>query len=906
MSDVFISYSRKDGQFVQQLNTALVEENRVVWVDWQGIPAGEDWWVEIIHGIENAETFVTVISSNWLTSEICHQELEHALHNNKRVIPLIHQQVDGDIEKRVKGDWMDKPYEQLARSNWDQIRQLNWIFVDSDDSFKTGFTRLLAAIDEDQPHLKAHTRYQRRALEWKRSNENPSFLLLGDDLIFAEKWLETAKQEDKTPHPTDLHQHYIESSRRLEDAEQQRERSREQRVKQLRLASVVLAIIGGIAIIATLVAIPTSINAQNSNATSIAQISTASNILVTSTSVAEQVATGNANLANAVEAQEDTLSQVTSIAQQVETSDANLADAQEQVAIAGETLTPIAPTLTSVAGDLSVALDSQAQAVAEVTIIAEQVATSDANLIDAQEQIVVAGETLTPIAPTLTAVATALSGAIDAQDDAIAEVTAIAEQVIIAGETLTPVPPTLTAVAQVVQKTQNELDISNQSAQALQRVRSGFVGEALIIMNNLVQKYPNEVNAYLERAYIYRQIGQSENAYADYTTAIELVPDRAETYNVRSFVLRDLGQVDEAENDLNKAIDLEPDSAHYYTNRSSFYSTLGNYELALIDINYAITLSPENDNNFVTRAGIYSNLERVDDAFVDYTTAIELNPNNTNAYNSRANIYSHRAEYDLALADLNRAIELEPQQANYYNNRSFVYQNLGDLDSALADLNRAMELESPPNTSQFLARGLLYLNLEQPESAITDFTRYIEMNPEDPGGYDLRGVAYTDAGLYDLALADYDYIMNELTAEGLMNVTAVINQGWAYFKLGDLERALENNNRVLSAIPDEVFALGNRGLIYLVQGQLESAFADYQMMVDIQLNNPPYPDTNIIDLATTDISNVITENPDVGTYYMIRGYLHYMNGEQIRANEDWTQASSLGAQFLPEIDKLRQ
>jgi hypothetical protein len=36
MSDAFISYSRKDAEFVQA--------NRVVWVDWQDIPRGEDWW----------------------------------------------------------------------------------------------------------------------------------------------------------------------------------------------------------------------------------------------------------------------------------------------------------------------------------------------------------------------------------------------------------------------------------------------------------------------------------------------------------------------------------------------------------------------------------------------------------------------------------------------------------------------------------------------------------------------------------------------------------------------------------------------------------------------------------------------------------------------------------------------
>lgn len=996
MSDVFISYSRRDGQFVQRLNNALVEENRIVWVDWQGIPAGEDWWKEIESGIENAETFVAVISENWLASPICHQELDYAVNNNKRIIPLVHQRIDGEIEKRVKGDWMDKPYEQVARANWESLRNLNWIFVDSEEAFDTGFAKLLATIDEDQPHLKAHTRYLRRALEWKRSNENPSFLLLGDDLLFAEKWLTSAVEQGKTPHPTELQKRYIEHSRRLEDDEVQREATREKRLQQLRFASVILAIVGGIAVIATLIAIPTSINAQNSNSTSVAQISTADTILVTSTSVAQQVATGNADLENAILAQDEAQAQVTSIAEQVLTSDANLANAQEQVLIAGETLTPVASTLTAVADDLVGALNAQSEALIQVTTIAEQVATSDANLVEAveaQDQAIAevttiarqvatsdaslalavraeglarsrvqeADATLSPIPATLTAVATALQGANTARDFAFARVTTIAEdiatsdanlavvlstqdaaleQVAIAGETLTPVPPTLTAVAEVVQQTQNELDISNQSGRALQSVRNGYVGEALSIMNDVVEEYPEEVNAYLERAFIYRQIGQPENSYEDYTTAIELQPDRAETYNVRALVLQDLDRAEESLADFATAIELSPNNATYYGNRGSFYSRLGELDLALQDLNQAIELRPESANTYVTRAGVYIALDRIDDAIADYTTAIELEPTDANAYNSRASSYSQLGEDDLAIVDLNRAIELEPQQASYYNNRSFVLRRFGDDEAALADLNRAIELapgnasyfnnryflhrelgnienaladitrvmdaNPSPNASDFLTRGLLYLDLEQYDGAIADFTRYIEFDPTDPGGYDLRGAAYTGAGRYNAALADYAYIMDELTAEGRMNLTAVINQGWTYYKMGDFERALENNNRALRAVPDEVFALGNRGLIYLVQGRLDLAFADYSMMADIQLNNPPRPDVNIFEPAIIDINDIIAEDPDNGSYYMMRGYLHYMNGNRILASVDWSQATQLGTQFLPEIDALRQ
>jgi TIR domain len=43
MSDVFISYSRKDGEFAKRLVNELTKTSRDVWVDWEDIPRAADW-----------------------------------------------------------------------------------------------------------------------------------------------------------------------------------------------------------------------------------------------------------------------------------------------------------------------------------------------------------------------------------------------------------------------------------------------------------------------------------------------------------------------------------------------------------------------------------------------------------------------------------------------------------------------------------------------------------------------------------------------------------------------------------------------------------------------------------------------------------------------------------------------
>ena len=54
MADVFISYSRKDIDFVQHLHQELESRNREPWVDWRDIPPTAEWLEEVYAGIEAA------------------------------------------------------------------------------------------------------------------------------------------------------------------------------------------------------------------------------------------------------------------------------------------------------------------------------------------------------------------------------------------------------------------------------------------------------------------------------------------------------------------------------------------------------------------------------------------------------------------------------------------------------------------------------------------------------------------------------------------------------------------------------------------------------------------------------------------------------------------------------------
>src|SRR3990172_1800925 len=145
MSDIFISYSRKDKEFVKRVHAALETINRDVWVDWENIPLTADWLEEICAGIESANAFAYVITPDSVRSEVCSLELMHAIEHNKRLVPILRRELIEEADRAA-----------LHPS----ISSHNWIFFneDNDPSFDTAFKALQVALDTDLEHLQVHTR----------------------------------------------------------------------------------------------------------------------------------------------------------------------------------------------------------------------------------------------------------------------------------------------------------------------------------------------------------------------------------------------------------------------------------------------------------------------------------------------------------------------------------------------------------------------------------------------------------------------------------------------------------------------------------------------------------------------------------------------------------------------------
>ena len=91
MTQVFISYSRKDLAFVERLAKDLQSAGLGVWYDLSGLDGGARWGQEIQSAIQRSQIFVVVLSPNSIDSEWVEKEFMYANSLKRKIIPLLYQ-----------------------------------------------------------------------------------------------------------------------------------------------------------------------------------------------------------------------------------------------------------------------------------------------------------------------------------------------------------------------------------------------------------------------------------------------------------------------------------------------------------------------------------------------------------------------------------------------------------------------------------------------------------------------------------------------------------------------------------------------------------------------------------------------------------------------------------------------
>jgi protein O-mannosyl-transferase len=226
------------------------------------------------------------------------------------------------------------------------------------------------------------------------------------------------------------------------------------------------------------------------------------------------------------------------------------------------------------------------------------------------------------------------------------------------------------------------------------------------LFSDVIKKYPNCSNAYVNRGNFYnayyakkvyvndkiKSEAYIKKAINDFDNAIkfELIPkNNWRAYFNLGLAKGDLGDIVGAAEDFGNSIELHPDNRYSYLYRGVYflnYFANNMYVNDKIKREMYIRRSIEDFENSLKltlnqpeKIQLYKNIGTAKAQLGDYAGAIssydeivKIDPNNAEAYVKRSDVRYQIKDYEGALEDCNKAIELNPQDVNSIKNRDIV------------------------------------------------------------------------------------------------------------------------------------------------------------------------------------------------------------------------------------------
>ncbi|MFW5708904.1 MAG: tetratricopeptide repeat protein [Chloroflexota bacterium] len=133
--------------------------------------------------------------------------------------------------------------------------------------------------------------------------------------------------------------------------------------------------------------------------------------------------------------------------------------------------------------------------------------------------------------------------------------------------------------------------------------------------------------------------------------------------------------------------------------------------------------------------------------------------------------------------------------------------------------------------------GETFVQRGRNQDAIKACTRSIRLNPRLADSYVQRGIAYTNSGDYERALADFDYALELFPYRTYQRAEILTRRGLVFHYMTNYEEALCNYNLALYILPRHSMTYVYRGMAEQASGNLNAAIADFNAAIHYDKNN---------------------------------------------------------------------
>jgi tetratricopeptide (TPR) repeat protein len=341
---------------------------------------------------------------------------------------------------------------------------------------------------------------------------------------------------------------------------------------------------------------------------------------------------------------------------------------------------------------------------------------------------------------------------------------------------------------------------------------------ALTLANRAVELAPQATEPRYQRARVYEDMYDFENALVDYEYAFNAEDATLDMRVNFAGFLQTINRYAESITIYEDVIEEYPTYARAYYGLGYAYRNLGRYDEALAFFAQVEEVEPGRVDGIIARGvTLVAYMGDIEAGIAEFNHALEIDPSDSNAYRELGIVYLHSVSQGLALNSWNQAIELDPTNAVAYYNRATA---TSDSDPIQAEQDFLQAIKYRPRYHQALMNlANLYRNQGRYDEALQYYDRAIHAYPYFWFAHWNRGVAYSDMGEYEKAIAVYEIAleMNPYYPD------IYDSMGIDYTHLGEYQKAIQAFETAIGLDPNNGRYYYGLGLTYTLMGEIEKS-----------------------------------------------------------------------------------
>ncbi len=250
---------------------------------------------------------------------------------------------------------------------------------------------------------------------------------------------------------------------------------------------------------------------------------------------------------------------------------------------------------------------------------------------------------------------------------------------------------------------------------------------------------------------------------------------------------------------------------------------------ALKYFHQVIRMNPGHGRAFFNMGIIFKNLNQYDQAIVCYEKALKIHPHSTNILFNLANALLDQGNTQKAIQTYEQVLGITPEDVEALNYMGTAYSRQGHEQVALKCHMKALDTR-PDHPPTLKCLGDLYKKQKDYDQAVSYYQKAVQLNPQNPNAYiDLGGAFYQQNDMQKAISC-----CKKAICFNPDNADAHYNLGITLEGLGHYENALAEYNETLRIDPEYIDAVWNRSLLYLLKGNFDAGWRDYESRIHTQ------------------------------------------------------------------------